>query len=234
MANGIGVSASTLSDIINGKRSCSLETAEKMARFFEMSPSERDKFLALTKLDAIKDPHLKQTLAETLKFRLAADLRSNFEQDLFEIISDWHHNAILTLLETQGSWDEKNISKKLGLNPLDTKVALSRLQSLGLISKNGSSYVAAVDYPIVDSKVPNSALRKYHRQMLAKAIEALDGQMPQEKVIRTETIAFDPKDLGKVDELIRECMNQIVALSKKSKEKRAVYHLSCQFFRLSK
>lgn len=60
MANRIGISASTLSDILNGKRSCSVETAEKMALFFEMSPSVKENFLNLIKFDSIKNPTIKK------------------------------------------------------------------------------------------------------------------------------------------------------------------------------
>lgn len=232
MASKIGIAASTLSDIINSKRTCSAETAEKMAIFFEMTPKETETFLALAKLDSVKDPKVKIKITESLKFQF--DSRADFEQNLFEVISDWHHNAILALLKTKGTWNIKSISKKLGLTVLETETALSRLAEIKLVVKANEFYQTTIGNPIVSSALPNAALRKYHRQMLTKAIDSLVEQTPQEKIIRTEMLAFDSKDLKKVDDIIRECLSQISQVSQQGRNKDTVYHASVQFFKLNK
>lgn len=234
MASQIGVSASTLSDILNNKRACSLETGEKMAHFFEMSPSVKQRFLSLIKIDTIKNLQVKKQLTEDLFDKLQLNTRASFEQNVFEIISDWYHNAILALLKTEGVWNEKSIAHALGISIHECKLALQRLQEVRLIAFKSGLYLVNIGNPIVASSTPNAAIRKYHRQLLTKAIISLEDQMPSEKVIRTETLAFSSKDLSEVDTLIAELMAKLVYISRRSKRKNAVYHAGFQFFKLNK
>lgn len=234
MAIRIGISASTLSDILNGKRSSSNETAEKMALFFEMSPSEKENFISLVKIDSIKNPNVKKTLSDSFSEKINDSSRLALEQSLFEVISDWHHNAILALLKTDGVWCEKSIAKSLGISLHEIKMALSRLEDIQLIQNKDGFYQTSIANPVVSAKVPNLALRKYHKQMLSKAVDSIEEQTPAEKVIRTETLAFNENDLDEVSELAAEFMGKLVQISRKARKKKMVYHAGFQFFKLNK
>lgn len=234
MASKIGVSASTLSDILNDKRSCSIETAEKMSHFFEMSPSVKEHFISLIKIDSISNPEVKKRASESLLKKTSMTTRQDFEQNTFEIISEWYHNAILALLKTEGQWNEKNISHALNISIYETKIALNRLLKAQLIIFKNKLYISSIGNPLLSSLIPNSALRKYHRQLLTKAIDSLEDQMPQDKIIRTETLAFNKMDLEEVNFLTSELMCKLVQISKNSRKKNSVYHASFQFFKLNK
>lgn len=234
MASKIGISPSTLSDLLNDKRSCSIETAEKISHFFEMSPSTKEHFISLIKIDSIKNPEIKKRASDAVLKKMHMNSRLDFEQNIFEIISEWHHNAILALLKTDGVWNEKTISQALSISVHEAKSALNRLLEAQLIIFKNKSYVSSIGNPLLSSSIPNAALRKYHRQLLIKAIASLEEQMPQEKIIRTETLAFDKRDLAEVDALTSELMYRLVELSQRSRKKNSVYHASFQFFKLNK
>jgi len=234
MASKIGISPSTLSDLMNDKRSCSIETAEKISHFFEMSLSVKEHFLSLVKIDSIKNPEVKKRASNAVFIKARLNSRQNFDQNIFEIISEWYHNAILALLKTDGAWNQKTISHALGVSIHETKSALNRLLEAQLIQFKNKAYVASIGNPLLSSSIPNAALRKYHRQLLTKAISAIEEQTPQEKIIRTETLAFDKKDLAEVDALISELMCRLVEISQHSRKKNSVYHASFQFFKLNK
>ena len=54
--------------------------------------------------------------------------------DTFAVISDWYHYAILSLLEvTDARLDPRWISKRLGINRLEARLAIERLKRLSLI-----------------------------------------------------------------------------------------------------
>lgn len=142
--------------------------------------------------------------------------RIAFEQSLFEIISDWHHNAILALLKTDGIWNKKAIAKSLGLSVYEIKMALSRLEDINLVQTKNGTYQTSIANPVTSSNVPNLALRKYHKQMLSKAVDSIEEQLPTEKVIRTETLAFNKDDLKEVNALAADFMGKLVQISKKS------------------
>ena len=234
MASRIGISASTLSDILNGKRSCSIETAEKMALFLEMSPTEKENFITLVKIDGVRNPDMKKNLAAAFAEKVDDSNRNNFEQSIFEVISDWQHNAILALLKTDGTWSDKTISRSLGLSIHEVKVALSRLEEIKLVQNKSGIYQTSIAHPIFSAQIPNMALRKYHKQMLAKAIDSIEEQSPTEKVIRSETLAFNEDDLDEVNKLAAEFMGKLVQISRKARKKKMVYHAGFQFFKLNK
>jgi uncharacterized protein (TIGR02147 family) len=84
------------------------------------------------------------------------------------------------------------------------------------------------------SEIPNEALRKFHEQMLNKAVQALTTQTPKEKFIGSETFAFDEASLQKATDIIEECFSKIVYLASSQADKKNVYHLGIQMFRLNK
>ena len=70
--------------------------------------------------------------------------------------------------------------------------------------------------------------------MLSKAVDSIEEQTPAEKVIRTETLAFNENDLDEVSELAAEFMGKLVQISRKARKKKMVYHAGFQFFKLNK
>lgn len=94
-------------------------------------------------------------------------------------------------------------------------------------------YRKTIPRPRVESKTPNAALRAFHRQTLGKAIDSLETQGPNEKVIGSETFAIDCDLLPEFRALADHFFNEALALAQKSKNKNQVYHLGVQFFRLT-
>ena len=61
--------------------------------------------------------------------------------EIFKIIGDWYHCAILELTYLSDFKAEPNwIAKKLGIGYLEAKLALERLISLGLLVKENGNY----------------------------------------------------------------------------------------------
>src|SRR5207302_616070 len=83
-ARALGMSHTVLSLILSGKRPVPRRTGARMAESLGLDPAQRRAFLSLG------DPE--PGAAEDAAYE-------RMELDRFELISDWHHFAILSLLE---------------------------------------------------------------------------------------------------------------------------------------
>ncbi len=122
-ASKLQLSPSALSEILNGKRRVSEQLAQKTLNLLGTDPRDQSKILQLFKQrhsEILEDSHESNYL----------ELKS----DQFQIISKWHHFAILSLAETKGFkasplW----IAKRLGIKVVEAENALERLERLGFI-----------------------------------------------------------------------------------------------------
>jgi uncharacterized protein (TIGR02147 family) len=236
MAKQIGMAPSSLSEVLAGKKNFSSEAALKVAQGLRFSAKERDYLSILVQLETVKSEKVRMDLLEKLATLHPDRTIHNLNLDLFKSISDWYHLAIQNMVDLHGfDFTSMNIAKSLGITKAQADAAIDRLERLELIEKNADGkYVRCLDNILVQSATPNEALRQYHRQMLAKAIDSIDTQSPKEKLIGSENMIFDSENLAKANDIIENCFSELIQLSKKSKKKNTLYHLGIQFFKLTK
>lgn len=236
MAKHVGISPSTLSDVISGKKNLSEQTAVELSSRLQLTGRKARYFRTLVQYQTTKNDEIKSLLASQLKV-LNPKLRAHFEitADRFNLIAEWYHTAILemTYLEKTPMTPE-HISDALGISITQAKDALNLLMKLELLEPAASyRYKKTKKQLIVQSDIPNQALRRYHHQMLTKAQTSLVTQTPQEKLVGSETIPISSEDFNEANEIIEACFQRIIQLSERSKNKNHVYHLGIQFFKLT-
>ena len=236
MAKQVGLSASSLSDVMAGKKNLSENKAVEVANRLKLSPRESRYFCTLVQYQSAKSEELRAMLASQLR-SMNPHLRDHFEitVDRFSLIADWYHTAILemTCFDDNRLYAE-TISQSLGITVTQAQNAIDLLVRLNLIETLGNSrYKKNNGKVLVQSDVPNQALRKYHHKMMELAQESLRNQLPSEKVVGSETMAIDTADLPEAREIIETCFQQINQLTERAKTKDHVYHLGIQMFRLT-
>lgn len=234
MARDLGLSAAFYSQLMSGKRSLSVESAELIARRLNWTAKKRKAFLLLAQIERTKSPELKSSLArEYRNSKVPVRERSGFRRlklDAFNLISEWYHYALLELTELAGfQADADWIAQKLEIPVEAAKAAIDRLIRLGLLSTSWAKLES--DYRIGD--IPSEAIRNFHRQMLHLATRALDKQPPEERDFSGCTVALDPQKLPQIRELIRNFQKELMELTAEG-EKTAVYQMSMQLFRLDR
>lgn len=206
LAMKTGLSASILSRVINGKRNLSLETMLKVSQILD--------------LDLETDAHQRKTDILGL--------------ESFKVIADWYHFPILELIKTRGfQSDEKWIARRLKLPLAIVQAALDRLQRLGLIERVDGQIKSGNGVFLKTTDDQSSvAIRKHHKQMMEKAVEALDDNLG-EREYRGLNFAFEPSDLPEAKKMIREFYKKFGQKFGKNLGKE-VYQLNLQFFKLTK
>jgi len=234
----VGVSNSFLSEVLNGKKSLSMELAFKVAVKLDLTDAETQYFCLQVQLEQEKDPDFREELVSRLSNLNPGNKPHDLSVDLFRVIADWHHFAILELTYLPGGMarlEPGTVASKLGISKVEAELAIERLERLELIEKTSDgAWRKTYSRIVTDSHVPNAALKNYHKQVLQKAIESVDSQMPlKERMCATDILPIDSKYLPEVDRLSQEFSAAVMRLSEKSLVKDSVYALAVHFFNLT-
>jgi uncharacterized protein (TIGR02147 family) len=228
-ALALKLSPGELSEIIHGKRRLSLKGALKVIKALAFSPSEAEQFLRL--VQSTEANHLGVAL-------VSPGLKVNqLSEDLFHIISDWYCFAILSLTEVKGfRFEIGYIAKNFGISVTEVKLALDRLERVGLIVKKNGKLHSAPDCILSPDEISSEAVRSCHRQILEKATQSLESQSIAEREVGGITFAIHEK---KIPELKRDLKKFLDDWAEKVSRpapqgKTDVYQLETILFRLNK
>lgn len=215
------------------------------ANFLDIDPSNLSKILSY-----------QLSLGEKLKIKLSHKLGLDFKDsmnrlqyqktddtnyikhglDLFSLISDWYHYAILEIIKLDRPDNICNkvlIAKELGLSKQTVSEALKRLERFGLIEVNhhdGSiKNVTDSSSSILDVKT-SKAHRNHQKQILEKAIDALETVPIEKRSQSSMTIAIDKEKLPEAIEMIKDFRRKISRFLSESNQLNDVYHLSVSLY----
>ncbi len=218
----LGLAPSAISEIMNGKRRISRKIAEKIAQGLAMGPHESAPLLAL--FDEEKEGATSRQSMDSLELQM----------DVFHMIAEWYHFAILSLAETKGfQSDAEWVAKRLGLKGPQAQGALDRLERLEMLArdKKGRLYATGKSYTTTD-EVSNAALRRAHADNLELARLSLEGHTVEERDFTSITMAMDPEKLPVAKKMIREFRDKLCQYLE-SGDKVEVYKFCMQMIPLS-
>lgn len=161
-------------------------------------------------------------------------LLHHLQVEEIKIIQDWYHYVILELtnlknFEPSAEW----ISKRLSISEVDAQLALERLVKLNLLIQKENGEFSAMPGPITEfqENFVNVALRIRQKQVLQRAIEAMDLIGFHERDQSAVTIAMDTDLIPEVKEKIKKFRRSLANfIDKKSKNKTRVYEISISLF----
>ena len=219
----LGLSPTSLSQIINGKRKLTPGTAAQIGQSLGLSPREQELFVQSAVFNTNKNYIATQTEEET-----------QLEVDSFRVIADWYHYAILALVKINGQRIyPEYLSERLGITRLEAKQGLERLERLKLVEKKGRTYVKNSAPLFVASPNGESCLRSHHNQILRRASQAVENLPYSMRESVSTTLAFDPEYLDDAKAIIEDCRRKLLQIASKNKPKR-VYALSMHLFPLDR
>lgn len=230
-ARDLGITSSRLSEVLSGRYGFSREAARKIAEQLGWSNSEITLFCDL--VDA-EHARAKQS-RERARDRLAATppAYQQLSLDAFQVISDWHHYAILELVAVDGFVNKpKWIAQRLGISDHVATAAIERLKRLDLLEEKNGRLQATDTFTATPSDVPSDALKKFHKQLLEKALTALHLQKVEERDISHLVLAVDRGQLKEAKETIRKFRRTFDARFGRGPKKNSVYCLGITFFKL--
>lgn len=236
MSQQIGVSSTTLSDVIKGKKKLSEKTALMVSKNLKLTPKQEKYFQTLVHYENSQDDNLRKVLESQL-IVLNPLIRKQYEveDDKYVALSEWHHVAILELTYIfPKKLTPAIVSEELSIDLPEAEAALNLLERISFLERNGESYAKSSKQVIFNSEISNQAIRHFHRTMLNKAQSAIIEQSNKEKFIGSETFPLAIEDLSEAKDIIENCFQQLLQLSTRSKNRKHIYHAGIQMFQLNK
>ncbi len=221
-AQFLEMDSSSVSQIISGKRKASSKVISKVCEKLSVAPSLRQQFL--------KEGLRKKTTAlapSNEAFELMAE-------DAFAYISNWYHYAILELTSTESfSFDAQWISRTLSVSVTEVKMAIDRMVRLGLLREHAGQLIKTNNF--VTNFTPgftSSGNKELQRQVLQKALHAIDHCPQERKDITSMTMAIDVEKLPEAKKVITKFRRDMCAFLEDG-EQTEVYNLAIQLYPLS-
>lgn len=210
-ARRLQVDPGSLSQFLNGHRTYSLKRIQQIALHIGMDRDQIAGFLG------------------------SRNGLSFIELDRFELLRHWHYAAILECLELNDfEPSSKWIAERLGISTSVVKVAVNRLFTEGVLSRNedGSWRNNWSEYSTqTHENVDELALRNHQKQLLKLAAQSIEHNDPPLKSHTAYVSAIDSDLVPEIKSEIQKFRGKIAKLIKaKSKKKDAIYCLQVNLF----
>jgi DNA-binding Lrp family transcriptional regulator len=225
-AKNLDLPASRLSEVLSGKRRLTAAMGLKISDRLLLVPELRDRLInGIKATRSPRKPPLKNSPSQEYK---------SLSDDVFIVIADWYHFAILSLMETKGfNRETRWIAQRLGISTIEVTDALERLARLGLTKEIAGKLTPSHHNITTTHDVPSAALKKGHKQQIELALAALLEIPLDKRDITSITMPVDPKKLPMAKDLIREFRRQMSQLLENG-DCSEVYSLNIQLIPLSK
>jgi uncharacterized protein (TIGR02147 family) len=225
------IDSSALSKILAGKRAASPALTKQLCVRLGLDPKQTANFLSTT-----GETRGRKSLTESPKPSLPKADYKQLTYDLFQVISDWYHYAILELTKLNDfkptrAW----VARSLGITIPEVDEAVERLQRLEFleITAEGRWIDRSGDVTTVGNDFTAIAFRKYQKQILEKAITALE-EVPLENRDHTSMLmAGDSLLLPEAKKLIAEFRRKLCALLESGTQKDELYQLGIALYPLT-
>ena len=218
-ARYLEIEPSALSKLLHGKRAFSTNTIQRLGRRLGLDTADLER-MSSQREKKLPRPDDYETLA----------------LDHFRIISDWYHYAILELTRTKGfKADTKGVARVLGISVPEVNTAVERLVRLGMleITPEGTWIDRAEFVTTIGHAFTNVGFRNLQRQILAKAIHALD-EIPLERRHQSSmTMAIDSSRLPEAVERIKKFRRDLCKYLEAGENVDSVYNLTISLYPLT-
>ena len=204
--------------------------------FRSLPASSAQYFNLLVKYENTKNAVHRDELLKQMAAKKKTTLCKILPADVFKIISDWHHPAILVLLKVKDfKNDVKWIADRLGIKEAQAAEALNRLLETQLIKKTLEGELVLSDNMDLGTTdgIASKAIRENHRQQNELAKKALTEQTLATQEFNNVTLCMSPKNIAKAKTLIREFTERFATeLDEDGGEE--LFQINVQFFQLTK
>lgn len=218
--------ASSVSQILSGKRHVSPKIIAKICAILGVAPHQVALFIENAQRK--KKGEREESFTQSMHFEQIA-------LDAFAVISDWHHYAILELTSVEGFQNNPAfISKAIGISVSEAKASIERMRRLNLLREENGSLVKTNQF--VTNALPgatSAALKNLQRQVISRALEAVDDVPQDEKDITSITMAIDPVKLPEARKKIARFRRELCAFLEDGTQTR-VYQMGIQLYPISK
>jgi uncharacterized protein (TIGR02147 family) len=222
--------------VFRGQRLPSVMMIQRLSKILKLNFEQKEYLFTLLAFEKLKGDggdaeDLQKVIRDHNPVIKEAEL---LDPSRYEILTDWCHIVIKQMIrDGMGRADVETFRRRLKGKVSDERIlrALANLQNHGLIRFDQTERVYRVKKSSFATApdIPSEAVRKYHREMLVRAAEAIDEEPVDQREFATATFTFDRKNMNEVKNLIRQFRDRLEKLYATNKTD-DVFQLNLQFF----
>lgn len=225
-ARAVGVSHSLLSLVLSGKRPPSLEFTDKICKGIGLPPN----------IEARLKKQFRQNQKVGKVVEMDSTKYSTQTLEDFELISDWYHFAILSLLELDDAkFTSVWIASRLGITRTQASLAMKALVRRGLVEQEVTGRWKQSGRPIIfDNRISTAATKRHQTQLLDRARESLHNDSVEHRDFSAVTFAMSKSQIEYAKMEIKRFRRELMEKLESYKVPDEVYTLSIQLYPQSK
>lgn len=231
-ARQLNLSSAYVSQVLNGKRMLSIETAALIGEKLKWPENRAQRFVLLVQLARTTD--VKSQAALRQKLNPAKLNFTEIQQEQINALSDWRFAAVLELTEVEGFQScERWIARRLGITVIESSDILYQLMRAKLLEVDDlGSFRKTNQYAAMTGPQAKRAIQTYHRGALKRAERAV-GDPIENREFRSLTVSTDPSRLMEFKRRIRGFEDEMTAFMEDGPRK-GVFQFSIQLFRIDR
>lgn len=232
-----------LSNVINGKRSLTVDSAGKVARGFDLKPLHRTYLELMVRFANAASIDEKNDVYEQMRACVPRTELQRLGAEYYEV---FRHAYVITIRELVALPDFRNdpkwIARKLKphVTPAQAKKAIEVLLASGLLVKDEHGKLQQANADLTTgSEVKSLAVSLYHKQLLELAALSLDQTAAKHRDVSALTINISRSEFDFIKRRTAEFRRELLDFLKKKREDRsafedeldrAIYFLNLQLF----
>ncbi len=170
-----------------------------------------------------------------LKLRSYDTRYNSLSLDEYHLISQWYHFAIMELTLVKGfKRSPEWIAERLGIRADQAETAIERMLRVGILIEEGGRLKPALDYVLLPKGAPDEITRNAHREILGRALKAVDEQSNDERDVSTVIFRMKKSDFELAATKMKKARRKLTQTLEATSEPDSVYALSMQLFRLDR
>jgi uncharacterized protein (TIGR02147 family) len=232
-ARALRIDVAAMSRLLSGRQVPSVLLTEKLLSLLDFTPTDQERFIA--SVAAARRTRGYKRLQPLLQSVANGEVSMDLSVDVYRVIADWYHVAILELTFAEGfRSDIAWIAAEIGISQAEAKLAVERLLKLGLLKESDGTLVKTQErLSTADKHLTTPALRKNQRQLLEKAIESLENDPIEDRSMTSMTTAIDPRRIAEAKEMIKHFNRTLCAFLEGGNRTR-VYNLGISLYPLQR
>lgn len=223
-----------LTMVLNKSRNLSKKSAKKIAEGLRLTAKAAAFFEALVGFNQAEDLLTKDffynQLLEFKKFRAIRQA----DASQYELFSHWYHVAVLEAMGTSlRTKSTQRIAEALRIEAEEVENSIQLLLRLGFIAKDTVGWKKVDTSVKTEAQIQSLSVRKFHREMVSKALRAIDDIDRTERELSALTISLSRENFERLRKKIFEFQNEINSAYSDDQSPERIYQLNFQVFPLA-
>lgn len=225
--------------VVRGKRNLGASSIRKVARVLGLKKDEQEYFENMVMMNQAATSEEKNYYYKRMSSSKKYLAVHQLERDQYEFYSKWYYTVIRELISLprfreDPAWIARRVKPSITIEEVGATLAL--LSRLGLIERGPDGKLRQVQPHLsTPAEVAHLGVANFHREMLDRAKEAIDGIHPGQRDISCLTIALPREKFQLAKERITAFRRELHAILAAPVEEghHDIYQINFQLFCLS-